>query len=157
MLQHLPVPRHSGLLTDTQASHTTPLASWERGWPQSNLCRNVTQGGSQKVQAQEQAGSGSHSTGCPLRRHHPPPHRGQCLCSGLCIGTLTLLRWLCSLIPRLPPGRREPCPLPGRPQFLHYAKKLCKHLHLNQQDTRTKTSHPRARGSWGPPFLRISQ
>lgn len=31
MLQHLPVPRHSGLLTDTQASHTTPLASWEGG------------------------------------------------------------------------------------------------------------------------------
>lgn len=42
--------------------------------------------------------------------------------------------WLaCSLIPWLPPEGREPCPLPGRLQVLHYAKKLRKCLHLDQQ------------------------
>lgn len=47
---------------------------------------------------------------------------------------LTMLPWLAPLFPRLPPERREPCPLlPGRPGFPHYARKLRKHLHLNQQ------------------------
>lgn len=58
-----------------------------------------------------------------------PTEANQRLCRGLCsrrTSTLTMLPWL-------PPERREPCPLPGRPRFLHYAKMLRKHLHLNQQ------------------------
>lgn len=57
---------------------------------------------SQKVQAQDQAGSGAHNAGCPLRRHHPHPHRGQRLCCGLCSrhkSTLTMLSWFAPLFP----------------------------------------------------------
>lgn len=52
--------------------------------------------------SQEQAGSGSHSTECPLWWHHPPPYRGQCLCRGLCCqrtSPLTMLPWFAPLFP----------------------------------------------------------
>lgn len=52
-------------------------------------------------------------------------HGGQ-----VCPNNASLAR---SFIPWLPPECREPCLLPGRPQFPSYAKKLCKHLHLDQQ------------------------